>query len=60
MLNHLKWYGCCYLKWQSVRVKKKWSISLLMWHSNKTEQAQQAGQLVADGDSVQLFIIQEP
>lgn len=59
MLNHLKWYGSCYVKWQIVREKRKWPISLLMWHSNKTERAQQTGQLAADGDSVQLFIIQE-
>lgn len=44
MLNHLKWYGSCYLKWQSVRGKRKWPISLLMWHSNKTEWAQRTGQ----------------
>lgn len=47
MLNHLKWHGSCYLKWQSE--KRKWPISLLMWHSNKTQWVYQTGQLAADG-----------
>jgi len=58
MLNHLKWRASCYLKWQSE--KRKWPISLLMWHSHRTQWVQPTGQLVADGDSVRLLITQEP
>lgn len=58
MLNHLKWRASCYLKWQSE--KRKWPISLLMWHSHRTQWVQPTGQLAADGDSVRLLITQEP
>lgn len=58
MLNHLKWRASCYSKWQ--REKRKRAISLLMWHSHRTRGVQPAGQLAADGHSVQLLITQEP